>query len=165
MIKVQRIDHVAIAVPDRDEASRRLVQLFGLCEGVRETVSDQKTDVAFLHAGDAVPAEASAQGRDEATAIELVAPAGNAGLDRFLASRGPGLHHVCFEVDDLPGTLRELKAAGVRLLDEAPRPGARGHMVAFLHPASTGGVLFELCAHAPGSVGSTGSAGSKGAGA
>ena len=115
MIKVKRIDHVAIAVPDRDEASRRLVQLFGLCEGVRETVSDQKTDVAFLYAGDAAPAEAAAQGRDDATAIELVAPAGNASLDRFLSSRGPGLHHVCFEVDDLPGTLRELKAAGVRL--------------------------------------------------
>ena len=76
--------------------------------------------------------------------------AGNAALARFLARRGPGLHHVCFEVDDLRGALATLKAAGVRLIDETPRPGARGHRVAFLHPAATGGVLFELCepAHA-----------------
>jgi methylmalonyl-CoA/ethylmalonyl-CoA epimerase len=67
---------------------------------------------------------------------------------RFLAARGPGLHHVCFEVEDLPAALASLKAAGVRLIDEAPRPGARGHDVAFLHPAATGGVLFELCAPA-----------------
>ena len=71
---------------------------------------------------------------------------GNAALGRFLARRGPGLHHVCFEVDDLPAALATLKAAGVQLIDETPRPGARGHEVAFLHPAATGGVLFELCA-------------------
>jgi methylmalonyl-CoA/ethylmalonyl-CoA epimerase len=63
-----------------------------------------------------------------------------------LDKRGPGLHHICYEVDDLPATLASLKAAGVRLIDEAPRLGARGHWVAFLHPAATGGVLFELCA-------------------
>ena len=74
------------------------------------------------------------------------APRGNAALDRFLARRGPGLHHVCFAVEDLPAALAALKAAGVRLIDETPRAGARGHQVAFLHPASTGGVLFELCA-------------------
>ena len=78
-------------------------------------------------------------------AVEICAPAGNAALERFLARRGPGLHHVCFEVDDLSGALATLKAAGVRLIDETPRPGARGHLVAFLHPAATGGVLFELC--------------------
>ena len=82
----------------------------------------------------------------EAAALELCAPRGNAALDRFLARRGPGLHHVCFAVEDLPAALAELKAAGVRLIDETPRPGARGHDVAFLHPDSTGGVLFELCA-------------------
>jgi methylmalonyl-CoA epimerase len=82
--------------------------------------------------------------------VEICAPAGNAALERFLARRGPGLHHVCFEVEDLGGALATLKAAGVRLIDETPRPGARGHLVAFLHPAATGGVLFELCepAHA-----------------
>jgi methylmalonyl-CoA/ethylmalonyl-CoA epimerase len=140
MIKVKRIDHVAIAVADRDAAARDLSLMFGLGAGAREHVASQRTDVAFLHAG-----------AEEDTALEICAPAGgNAGLERFLARRGPGLHHICFEVEDLPGALSALKAAGVRLIDEAPRPGARGHMVAFLHPAATGGVLFELCAPHPG---------------
>ena len=139
MIKVKRIDHVAVAVADRDAAARDLSTLFGLRAGARETVAGQQTDVAFLHAGD--PADGDA-------AVEICAPAGNAALERFLARRGPGLHHVCFEVDDLSGALATLKAAGVRLIDEAPRPGARGHQVAFLHPAATGGVLFELCERA-----------------
>ena len=141
MIKVKRIDHVAIAVRDRDGASGAFTELFGLCAGAREHVAGQKTDVAFLHAG-AASAAADA-------ALELIAPAGNEGLQRFLDKRGPGLHHICFEVDDLPAALADLKAAGVRLIDDVPRPGARGHLVAFLHPASTGGVLFELCAPAP----------------
>lgn len=141
MIKVKRIDHVAIAVADRDASARELSALFGLLPGAREEVSSQATDVAFLHG-------AAGPGGEDA-AIELCAPSagdGNAGLVRFLSRRGPGLHHVCFEVDDLPGALAALKAAGVRLLDESPRPGARGHQVAFLHPSATGGVLFELCA-------------------
>jgi methylmalonyl-CoA/ethylmalonyl-CoA epimerase len=145
MIKVKRIDHVAIAVGDRDRAAESLMTLFGLCAGAREHVAEQKTDVAFLHAGapdDTNTAQAGA-------AVEIIAPAGNPSLERFITRRGPGLHHVCFEVDDLPGALATLKAAGVQLIDEAPRLGARGHMVAFLHPASTGGVLFELCAPSP----------------
>jgi methylmalonyl-CoA/ethylmalonyl-CoA epimerase len=138
MIKVKRIDHVAIAVPDRDDSARRLEGLFGLAAGAREHVADQKTDVAFLE---------SSGGRDAAS-LELCAPAGNQSLQRFLDKRGPGLHHICFEVDDLPAALASLKSAGVRLIDEEPRKGARGHWVAFLHPAATGGVLFELCAAA-----------------
>jgi methylmalonyl-CoA/ethylmalonyl-CoA epimerase len=144
MIKVKRIDHVAIAVADRDASAEQLTSLFGLAAGAREHVTGQKTDVAFLTTG------------DSAASLELCAPAGqdgNDGLQRFLAKRGPGLHHVCFEVDDLPAALASLKAAGVRLLDEAPRLGARGHQVAFLHPAATGGVLFELCAAGHGSGG------------
>ena len=140
MIKVKRIDHVAIAVSDCDGASQSLGALFGLVPGAREHVAVQKTDVAFLHAGPAA---------SDDTALELIAPAGNEALGRFLDKRGPGLHHICFEVHDLPAALAELKAAGVRLIDEAPRLGARGHLVAFLHPASTGGVLFELCAPCP----------------
>jgi methylmalonyl-CoA/ethylmalonyl-CoA epimerase len=138
MIKVKRIDHVAIAVAHRDTSTAELSDLFGLAPGAREHVGGQRTDVVFLHAGDAADAAA--------TTLELCAPAGNAGLERFLETRGPGLHHVCFEVDDLPAALAALKAAGVRLVDETPRVGARGHDVAFLHPAATGGVLFELCA-------------------
>jgi len=137
MIKVKRIDHVAIAVAERDASAASLNALFGLETGAREHVASQATDVAFLHA--------QGSGKEDA-ALELCAPRGNAALDRFLARRGPGLHHVCFAVEDLPAALAELKAAGVRLIDETPRRGARGHDVAFLHPDSTGGVLFELCA-------------------
>jgi methylmalonyl-CoA/ethylmalonyl-CoA epimerase len=139
MIKVKRIDHVAIAVADRDASTKELGELFGLALGAREHVAGQKTDVAFLQAGGS-----------DAASLELCAPAGQGqgddALRRFLDKRGPGLHHVCFEVDDLPAALASLKAAGVRLIDETPRLGARGHQVAFLHPAATGGVLFELCA-------------------
>ena len=151
MIKVKRIDHVAIAVNDRDGACGTLGALFGLNAGAREHVAGQKTDVVFLHpAAAGLHPDAAGLYPDAAAeaAIELIAPAGNEGLERFLAKRGPGLHHICFEVDDLPAALASLKAAGVRLIDDVPRPGARGHQVAFLHPASTGGVLFELCATA-----------------
>jgi methylmalonyl-CoA/ethylmalonyl-CoA epimerase len=143
MIKVKRIDHVAIAVAERDASAQALEGLFGLATGAREHVAGQKTDVAFLTAG--ADAHETSQ-----TSLELCAPAGNDSLQRFIDKRGPGLHHVCFEVDDLPAALASLKAAGVRLIDEAPRRGARGHWVAFLHPAATGGVLFELCAQGDG---------------
>jgi methylmalonyl-CoA/ethylmalonyl-CoA epimerase len=143
MIKVKRIDHVAIAVAERDASAQHLEGLFGLVAGAREHVAGQKTDVAFLQAQSADA---------DTTSIELCAPAGNESLQRFLDKKGPGLHHVCFEVDDLPAALASLKAAGVRLIDETPRLGARGHWVAFLHPAATGGVLFELCAHAGGAT-------------
>ncbi len=144
MIKVKRIDHVAIAVTDRDAAWATLGSIFALAPGAREHVASQKTDVAFLH----TDAAGGPAGCDDA-AVELIAPAGNAALEKYLARRGPGLHHICFEVEDLPTALAELKAAGVRLIDEHPRMGARGHLVAFLHPSATGGVLFELCAAPP----------------
>ena len=137
MIKVKRIDHVAIVVAERDEASAQLAALFGLTEGAREHVASQATDVTFLYpTGDADGA---------GCALEVCAPRGNAALERFLDRRGPGLHHVCYEVDDLRGSLAALKSGGVRLIDEEPRPGSRGHHVGFLHPAATGGVLIELC--------------------
>jgi methylmalonyl-CoA/ethylmalonyl-CoA epimerase len=81
--------------------------------------------------------------------VELIAPAGNAGLLRFLERRGAGLHHICLEVEDLGAALAEVKAKGLRLIDEAPRQGAHGALVAFLHPAACGGVLIELCQAAP----------------
>lgn len=133
LVKVNHIDHVAITVTDADDATASLQGLFGLTAGAREHVAAQKTDVVFLHAG------------SSETSVELICPAGNDGLSRFLDDRGPGLHHICFEVSDLVGALAELKAAGVALIDDAPRTGARGHLVAFLHPKATGGVLFELC--------------------
>jgi methylmalonyl-CoA/ethylmalonyl-CoA epimerase len=140
MIKVTNIDHVAIAVADLALAAGELGRLFGLGQGPRETVTDQRTDVLFLH-----PAAGGA-------AVELVCPSApapdgttNHSLQRFLDKRGPGLHHICFEVADLAAALGDLKASGVPLIDERPRQGARGHMVAFLHPRATGGILIELC--------------------
>jgi methylmalonyl-CoA epimerase len=137
MIKVKSIDHVAIAVPSLDDARSNLAALFGLLATPVERVEGQKTDVVFLR-----PEEGPA-------AIELICPNGNASLERFLTARGQALHHVCFEVEDLAAALLALKDAGVPLVDEAPRTGARGHLVAFLHPRATGGVLFELCQKAP----------------
>jgi methylmalonyl-CoA epimerase len=142
MIKVKRIDHVAIAVADRDASTDGLAALFGLEVGPREHVAGQGVDVAFLYPEDAT-------GDGHRPSLEVCAPRGNVGIQKFLAGRGPGLHHVCFEVEDLPGALATLKEAGIRLIDETPRQGARGHQVAFLHPASTGGVLFELRAGSP----------------
>lgn len=139
LIKVKRIDHVAIAVAERDSSAQALSDLFGLETGAREHVAGQRTDVTFLHTTPGPLEEAAG------CALEICAPAGSASLQRFLDKRGPGLHHICFEVDDLTGTLAGLKAAGVQLIDDVPRPGARGHQVAFIHPAATGGVLFELC--------------------
>jgi methylmalonyl-CoA/ethylmalonyl-CoA epimerase len=133
MIKVRHIDHVAIAVSNHGEAAGRLATVFGLRPTAAEHIPGQKTDVLFLH-----PASGE-------TAVELVCPAGNEALQRFLDRRGPGLHHVCFEVEDLVAALAALKSAGIDLIDEAPRRGARGHLVAFVHPRATGGVLFELC--------------------
>jgi methylmalonyl-CoA/ethylmalonyl-CoA epimerase len=142
MLKVKNIDHVAIAVSDLNPAAQDLGRLFGLRQSARETVGSQKTDVLFLH-----PSGPGA----ELTAIELICPSAglpegtNQSLQRFLDKRGPGLHHVCFEVDDIVGALSALRDGGVPLIDETPRPGARGHLVAFIHPRATGGVLIELC--------------------
>ena len=139
MLKVKNIDHVAIAVSDLTPAALNLGTLLGLTQGARETVAAQKTDVLFLHAG------------ESETTVELCCPSpglpggGNESLQRFLARKGPGLHHICFEVDDIDGSLQALRQAGVPLIDEAARPGARGHLVAFIHPKATGGVLIELC--------------------
>jgi len=136
-MKVLRIAHVAVAVPDLEAAARAFAVL-GLEAAAPELVESQRTRAALIPVGPA--------------SLELIAPAGNAGLERFLERRGAGLHHVCLEVDDLPAALAELRAKGVRLIDEAPRPGAHGHQVAFLHPAATGGVLVELCQPAAGAV-------------
>lgn len=147
MIQVKRIDHVAIALPELSAAAAVLRRLFDLTATETETVASQRVDVTFLEP------RTDAHARGPGASIELVAPgtdAGDTSLARFVAKRGTALHHICFEVEDLAGALRELERAGVELIDRTPRPGARGHLVAFLHPRATGGVLFELCQrHAP----------------
>ena len=127
-----RIHHVAVLVPDLEAALGPFRDLLGLPVSRVETVGEQRVRVAFLPIGD--------------TRIELVEPldAGGA-LGRFLErSGGGGLHHVCFEVDDIAATLAELKRRGAKLIDQTPRPGGHGMRVAFVHPSSTARVLVEL---------------------
>jgi methylmalonyl-CoA/ethylmalonyl-CoA epimerase len=132
MIRIKRIDHVAICVADVDAAKQAWNKAFGLEGTVREVVASQKTDAMLLPVGSGE------------TALELIAPKGNEGLEKFLGKRGPGLHHVAIEVEGIEDALAFLKALGVKLIDETPRIGARGHKVAFVHPSVTGGVLVEL---------------------
>lgn len=136
MIKIKKIDHVAIAVPNIDEALAKYKQALGLEVKEREVVASQKTEAALLPVGE--------------TSIELIEPKGNDGLARFLEKKGPGLHHIAVEVEGIEGALALLKSLGVPLVDETPRIGARGHKVAFLHPKATGGVLVELVEPAEG---------------
>ena len=125
------LDHVAIAVP----SIRAVLPLFELITGASsspvERVESQQVDVAFVGSG--------------ACCIELVEPtSADSTVQRFLDKRGTGLHHLAYRVTDIDASLARLAAAGIRLIDENARPGARGHRVAFLHPQSTSGVLIEL---------------------
>ena len=130
MLRIKKIDHVAICVPDTDEAIAKYKQVLGLEPKLREVVASQKTEATLLPIGE--------------TSLELISPKGNDGLVKFLEKKGPGLHHIAIEVEGIESALATLKALGVPLVDEVPRKGARGHKVAFLHPKATGGVLVEL---------------------
>jgi methylmalonyl-CoA/ethylmalonyl-CoA epimerase len=137
-MKILGIDHVAACVTDVGLGAMPFLSYLGLAAGPREIVAAQKTEASFL----LTPDEGGA-------CVELIAPSGgNAGLEKFLQKRGPGLHHIAFRVDDLALALRELAELGVPLIDTAPRPGARGHHVGFLHPSACGGILVELVGHA-----------------
>ena len=130
MIRIKKIDHVAICVRAVDDSIAKYKQVLGLEPTVREVVASQKTEAVLLPIGE--------------TSLELISPRGNDGLEKFLEKRGPGLHHIAVEVEGIEQALATLKALGVALIDETPRKGARGHKVAFLHPKATGGVLIEL---------------------
>jgi methylmalonyl-CoA/ethylmalonyl-CoA epimerase len=130
MLKIKRIDHVAVAVESIDAALESYRKAFGLEARERELVEAQRTEAALLPIGD--------------SNLELIEPKGNDGLRRFLDKRGPGLHHIAIEVEGIEDALALLKSLGVPLIDESPRSGARGHKVAFVHPKATGGVLVEL---------------------
>ncbi len=130
MLKIKKIDHVAVCVADIDEAAARWRAVLGLAPREREVVESQKTEAALLPVGD--------------TSVELISPRGNEGLARFLEKRGPGLHHIAVEVEGIEQAIAALEALGVEMIDKAPRRGARGHKVAFVHPRATGGVLVEL---------------------
>lgn len=127
------IDHVAVVVASIEESLPRYAELFGLAPGRIHELPAQRSRVCFLPTGP-----------EPAARLELVQPTdGESGVARFLAARGEGLHHVCFRSTDLPADLAALAARDVALIDAEPRPGAEGR-VAFVHPRTLNGVLWEL---------------------
>jgi methylmalonyl-CoA epimerase len=126
-----KIDHIGIATRGIDETARFWREALALDITETEEVAEQKVRVAMLAIGE--------------SHIELLeAASDDSPISKFLEKRGPGIHHIAVRVDDIRGTLAELKQKGARLIDEEPRMGARGCLVAFVHPSSTGGVLMEL---------------------
>jgi methylmalonyl-CoA/ethylmalonyl-CoA epimerase len=132
-----RIDHIGVAVEDLDGALTLYAEVLGMPVVHRETVVEQGVEAVLLDVGEGH--------------VELLAPLGpDTPVGKYLAKRGPGLHHVAYQVADIEATLAALKDAGVRLIDETPRIGIRGSRVAFAHPAATGGVLTEIVQPAEG---------------
>src|SRR5215207_7190904 len=132
-----QIDHIGVAVEDLDAAIALHEQAYGLSLEHREVVDDQGVEAVLLEVGDGH--------------VELLAPlAPDTAVGRFLASRGPGLHHVAYRVTDIQATLATQRERGLQLIDETPRVGIRDTRVAFLHPQSTGGVLTEIVQSAEG---------------
>src|SRR5579875_3052759 len=132
------IDHIGVAVPDLDAALALYRDALGMPLVHRETVAEQGVEAVLLDVGDGH--------------VELLQPLGpDTAVGKFLERRGPGLHHVAYRVSSIEDALQTLGAAGLRLIDERPRIGIRGSRVAFLHPASTGGVLTEIVQPAEGS--------------
>ena len=125
------LHHVGIAVEDLEQAIETYRRLFGAEVEHRESLPDQGTEIALLRVGDGL--------------VELLAAHGpETPVGKFLAGRGPGMHHLAFDVDDVAAELARLSAAGAELVDERPRRGILGREIAFVHPAATGGVLAEL---------------------
>lgn len=131
MPKVTRIDHIAIVVDDMQKTLQFWQDALGLeLHGIQD-IPAEMAQIAFLPAG--------------GSEIELVKPTTNeSGLAKYLEKRGPGMHHVCLEVDDITGMLAQLKDKGVQLINEEPRLSADGRQYAFIHPKSANGVLVEL---------------------
>ena len=126
------IDHIAIVVKDLDAAIDLYTQTLGFQPLYRETIADQGVEAVGLQAG--------------ASVIELLRPLDpDSPIARFRGDAETNLHHTAYRVDDIETALADYKAKGVRLIDERPRKGAHGNLIAFLHPKSTGGVLIELC--------------------
>ncbi len=130
-MKIYKISHIGVAVENLAGALEFWEKALGLKVEGTEAVPGMGLNVAKLRLGES-----------DVELLESTDPAGPVG--KFIAARGPGIHHLCVEVEDLAGALAELKAAGYRLLDEEPRTGAGGAKIAFVHPKSCGGVLLEL---------------------
>jgi methylmalonyl-CoA/ethylmalonyl-CoA epimerase len=131
-MKVLKVDHIGIAVKSIEETKKLYSDLLGLEHAGNETVAEQKVTTAFFPVGDT-----------EVELLESTAPDGP--IAKYLENRGEGVQHIAFRVENIEEALAELKAKGIRLIDEKPRRGAGGAKIAFLHPKSTYGVLVELC--------------------
>ena len=128
---LDRIDHTGVAVDDLDAAVKLYRDILGMPLVHREVVTEQGVEAVLLDVGEGH--------------VELLSPLGEeTPVGKFLAARGPGLHHVAYAVRDIEATLAELAGKGIELIDETPRTGIRQSRVAFLHPRSTGGVLTEI---------------------
>jgi methylmalonyl-CoA epimerase len=126
-----RVDHIGVAVEDLDAAIALHEEAYGMAVAHREVVEAQGVEAVLLDVGE--------------NHVELLRPLdGETPVGRFLSKRGPGLHHVAYQVSDVQATLDTLRGRGLRLIDETPRTGIRGSRVAFLHPESSGGVLTEI---------------------
>jgi methylmalonyl-CoA epimerase len=126
-----RIDHIGVAVENLDEALELYGRHYEMAEQYREVVEAQGVEAVLLDIGEGH--------------VELLKPLGpDTAVGKFLASRGPGLHHVAYQTTDIEAALDRMRAAGLELIDQTPRVGIRGTRVAFLHPKATGGVLTEL---------------------
>jgi len=126
----KRLDHVGLVVHDIDATLQTYCNQLGFRLLERVEIPEQKVVAAFLDAGNST--------------IELISPTDTeSGTARFLANRGEGAHHVCYEVDDIEATLAELRKAGVRLIDETPRRGVHG-LIAFIHPKAANGLMIEV---------------------
>jgi len=128
---LKKINHIALAVESIDDAAKFYQNCLGLELSGTEIVSAQKTKVGFFQIG--------------SSNIELVQPAEpDSPLHKFLTTRGQGIHHICFEVDDIEAEIKSLLEKGAAMIDQQPRPGAHNTKVAFIHPKSSNGVLIEL---------------------
>jgi methylmalonyl-CoA/ethylmalonyl-CoA epimerase len=137
MVMFGRIDHIGVAVEDLDAAIALYGEGFEMALAHREAVESQGVEAVLLDVGEGH--------------VELLRPLGpDTAVGKFLAKTGPGLHHVAYQVDDIDAELPRLAAAGIDLIDKAPRVGIRESRVAFLHPRSTGGVLTEIVEPAKG---------------
>ena len=129
---IKRIAHIGIATSNLDDARQMFETLLDLPSSRVERIEEQKVDVSSIHVDD--------------TNIEITSGFSESSpITKFIEKRGPGIHHIAFEVDDIDAELQRLKLAGVRLIDETPRVGADNYLVAFIHPKSAGGVLVEIC--------------------
>ena len=129
---VSKVDHIGIAVSNLEESLKLYTETLGMKLHGTETVEEQKVKVAFLPLGDT-----------EIELLESTAPDGP--IAKFIETKGQGIQHIAYRVEDIEKALKECKEKGIRLIDETPRYGAGGAKIAFLHPKSTNGVLIELC--------------------